>query len=286
VFKKECRTEDVIARIGGDEFVFLLPKTDGAEAQRIIERINNSISEKQREKIICSVSFGWATKHYLKEDIRKIFMRAEDYMYRNKLAESTSMRNETIKLITKTLYQKNRREQLHCERVSKLCELIGNAMRLSPDLVRELKMAGLLHDIGKIGVDESLLNKRGKLTELEWSDMKRHPEIGYHILRSVNEFAPIAKYVLHHHERIDGKGYPRQLKDEEIPIQSKIISIADAYDAMTSHRPYREDLSLSEVIAEFKSNAGSQFDPDILKIFIDQIMKQRIWRRIDGREGR
>lgn len=286
VFKKECRTEDVIARIGGDEFVFLLPKTDGAEAQRIIERINNSISEKQREKIICSVSFGWATKHYLKEDIRKIFMRAEDYMYRNKLAESTSMRNETIKLITKTLYQKNRREQLHCERVSKLCELIGNAMRLSPDAVRELKMAGLLHDIGKIGIDESLLNKRGKLTELEWSDMKRHPEIGYHILRSVNEFAPIAKYVLHHHERIDGKGYPRQLKDDEIPIQSKIISIADAYDAMTSHRPYREDLSLSEVIAEFKSNAGSQFDPEILKIFIDQIMKQRIWRRIDSREGR
>jgi diguanylate cyclase (GGDEF)-like protein/PAS domain S-box-containing protein len=286
VFKKECRTEDVIARIGGDEFVFLLPKTDGNEAQRIIERINNTISEKQREKIICSVSFGWATKHYLKEDIRKIFMHAEDTMYRNKLAESTSMRNETIKLITKTLYQKNRREQLHCERVSKLCELIGNAMRLSPDTVRELKMAGLLHDIGKIGIDENLLNKRGKLTELEWSDMKRHPEIGYHILRSVNEFAPIAKYVLHHHERIDGKGYPRQLKDEEIPMQSKIISIADAYDAMTSHRPYREDLSLSEVVAEFKSNSGSQFDSEILKIFIDQILKQRIWRRIDGRESR
>lgn len=286
VFKKECRTEDVIARIGGDEFVFLLPKTDGNEAQRIIERINNSISEKQREKIICSVSFGWATKHYLKEDIRKIFMRAEDFMYRNKLSESTSMRNETIKLITKTLYQKNRREQLHCERVSKLCELIGNAMRLSPDTVRELKMAGLLHDIGKIGIDENVLNKRGKLSELEWSDMKRHPEIGYHILRSVNEFAPIAKYVLHHHERIDGNGYPRQLKDEEIPMQSKIISIADAYDAMTSHRPYREDLSLSEVVAEFKNNAGSQFDSEILKIFIDQILKQRIWRRIDGGESR
>jgi HD-GYP domain-containing protein (c-di-GMP phosphodiesterase class II) len=147
-------------------------------------------------------------------------------------------------------------------------------------------MAGLLHDIGKIGIDENLLNKRGKLTELEWSDMKRHPEIGYHILRSVNEFAPIAKYVLHHHERIDGKGYPRQLKDEEIPMQSKIISIADAYDAMTSHRPYREDLSLSEVVAEFKSNSGSQFDSEILKIFIDQILKQRIWRRIDGRESR
>lgn len=281
VFKKECRTEDVIARIGGDEFVFLLPKTDEDEAQKIIERINKSISEKQRGNLICSVSFGWATKRYLKEDIRKVFMQAEDFMYRNKLAESTSMRNETIKLITKTLYQKNRREQLHCERVSKLCELIGNAMRLSSDSVRELKMAGLLHDIGKIGIDESLLNKRGKLTDLEWVDMKRHPEIGYHILRSVNEFAPIAKYVLHHHERVDGTGYPRQLKDEEIPLQSKIICIADAYDAMTSHRPYREDLSLSEVVAEFKRSAGSQFDPEILKVFIDQILKQRIWRRMD-----
>lgn len=281
VFKKECRTEDIVARIGGDEFVFLLPKTNGTEAQKIIERINSSISEKQRENIICSVSFGWATKHYLKEDIRKIFMRAEDYMYRNKLAESTSMRNETIKVITKTLYQKNRREQLHCERVSKLCELIGNAMRLTPDSVRELKMAGLLHDIGKIGIDEGILNKRGRLTDVEWADMKRHPEIGYHILRSVNEFAPIAKYVLHHHERIDGTGYPRQLRDEDIPMQSKIISIADAYDAMTSHRSYREDLSLSEVVAEFKSNSGSQFDPTILKVFIDQILKQRVWQRID-----
>jgi len=281
VFKKECRAEDVIARIGGDEFVLLLPKTDENEAQKIIARIKNSISQKQKDNIICSVSFGWATKHFLKEDIRKVFMQAEDSMYRRKLAESNLMRNETIKLITKTLYQKHRREQLHCERVSRLCEIIGNAMKLSPEAVRELKMAGLLHDIGKIGIDESLLNKRGKFTEAEWEDMKRHPEIGYHILSSVNELAPIAKYVLHHHERMDGKGYPRQLKAEEIPLQSRIIHIADAYDAMTSHRGYRNDLRLSEVIAEFKNNAGTQFDPDILKVFIDQILKLRVWRRIN-----
>ena len=281
VFKKECRAEDVIARIGGDEFVLLLPKTDENEAQKIIARIKNSISQKQKDNIICSVSFGWATKHFLKEDIRKVFMQAEDSMYRRKLAESNLMRNETIKLITKTLYQKHRREQLHCERVSRLCEIIGNAMKLSPEAVRELKMAGLLHDIGKIGIDESLLNKRGKFTEAEWEDMKRHPEIGYHILSSVNELAPIAKYVLHHHERMDGKEYPRQLKAEEIPLQSRIIHIADAYDAMTSHRGYRNDLRLSEVIAEFKNNAGTQFDPDILKVFIDQILKLRVWRRIN-----
>ena len=281
VFKKECRSEDIIARIGGDEFIFLLPKTTAAEAEKIIGRINHSISEKQREHVICSVSFGWATKSAQNEDIRKVFMKAEDDMYRNKLVESSSMQNETIKLITKTLYQKNRREQLHCERVGKLCELIGNAMRLGPEAVRELKMAGLLHDIGKIGIDETLLNKKERLTDSEWRDIKRHPEIGYHILKSVNEFAPIAKYVLHHHERVDGSGYPRQLKDGEIPFQSKIICIADAYDAMTSHRPYRGDLSLPEVVDELKRNAGSQFDRDILKVFIDQILKQRVWKRLD-----
>lgn len=281
VFRKECRAEDIIARIGGDEFVMLLPKTEENEAQKIIERINRSIFKQQRIHVIWSVSFGWATKHFLKEDIGKVFMQAEDNMYRNKLAESASMRDETIKQITKTLYQKNKGERVHCERVSRLCELIGNALKLSPDTVRELRMAGLLHDIGKIGIDESLLNKRGKLTNAEWADMMRHPEIGYHILRSVNEFAPIAKYVLHHHERIDGNGYPRQLRDEEIPLQSKIIAIADAYDAMTSHRPYREDLSLSEVVAEFKKNSGSQFDAEILDVFIDQLLKQRVWKRID-----
>ena len=169
----------------------------------------------------------------------------------------------------------------HSMRVSDITELICGLLKLSKEEAETVHIAAHVHDIGKIGIDETLLGKRGKLTESEWADMKRHPEIGYHILRSVNEFAPIAQYVLLHHERVDGKGYPRQLKDEDIPVQSKIISIADAYDAMTSHRSYREDFSLSEVIEELKRNSGTQFDPEILKVFIDQILKQRIWRRMD-----
>jgi HD-GYP domain-containing protein (c-di-GMP phosphodiesterase class II) len=135
---------------------------------------------------------------------------------------------------------------------------------MSEEAVNELKTAGLLHDIGKIAIDEALLNKPGSLTESEWADIKRHPEIGYHIMKSVNEYAPIAKYVLLHHERIDGKGYPRQLKDEEIPIQAKIISIADAYDAMTNYRTYKKRLSKSEVIEELKKNEGTQFDSKLM----------------------
>ncbi len=179
-------------------------------------------------------------------------------------------------MITKTLFEKNKREQLHCERVSKLCEIIGKTLKMSPDDVNELKMAGLMHDIGKIGVDEKVLNKQDKLTEQEWVELKRHPEIGYQILRSVNEFAPIAEYVLYHHERIDGKGYPRNLKGNEILLQSKIICIADAYDAMTSERCYKNKLSQSEAIEEILKNIGTQFDADIARVFIDKVLRKKI----------
>lgn len=274
IFKEECRSEDIIARIGGDEFVFLFPKTGNNEAEKIINRIKLALKKEQLKNPTCSVPFGTATKQSANEDIRKIFMQAEYHMYHNKLEESMQMRLETIKLITKTLFNKSSREKLHCERVSKLCELMGNALNMSEESVNELKTAGLLHDIGKIAIDEALLNKQGELTESEWADIKRHPEIGYHIMKSVNEYAPIAKYVLLHHERIDGKGYPRKLKGEEIPIQAKIISIVDAYDAMTNYN-YKcntKRLSKSEVIDELKKNQGTQFDVKLLNAFIDKIL--------------
>jgi hypothetical protein len=124
----------------------------------------------------------------------------------------------------------------------------------------------------KIYIDDKILNKKGKLTEMEWAELKRHPEIGYQILRSVNEFAPIAEYVLYHHERIDGKGYPRSLKGDEILLQSKIISIADAYDAMTNERSYKDKLCQAEAVQEIKKHIGSQFDENIGEIFIEKVL--------------
>ncbi|MDD2216069.1 MAG: PAS domain S-box protein [Eubacteriales bacterium] len=276
IIRGECRADDIVARIGGDEFILLLPKTDTIEAEKIIESINLKISREKINNIIYSVSFGLGTKRGIAEKITKIYMQAEEQMYRNKLSESTSMRNETIKVITKTLYEKNRREQQHCERVSKLCETIGKALKMSTSDVNDLKTAGLLHDIGKIGIDKKLLNKQGELTEMEWADIRRHPEIGYQILRSVDEFAPIAEYVLYHHERIDGRGYPRGLKGDEILLQSKIISIADSYDAMTSERSYKEKLDQSQAIEEIRRNAGTQFDKDMAKLFIEKVIPSEI----------
>ena len=133
-------------------------------------------------------------------------------------------------------------------------------------------MSGLLHDIGKIAIDENILNKPGKLTDEEWEEVKRHPEIGYRILSTVNDMSEMAGYVLAHHEKWNGTGYPKGLKGEEIPLQSRIITIADSYDAMTSERSYRNALSEEDAIEELKVNAGIQFDPELVKVFVEKVL--------------
>jgi len=128
-----------------------------------------------------------------------------------------------------------------------------------------------LHDIGKIAIDEAILNKPGKLTDEEWETIKRHPEIGFRIISTAPEYSEIARDILSHHERFDGKGYPRGLKGEEIPIRARIVSIADAYDAMISKRTYRDPLSKEDAVNEIKRCSGTQFDPELVKIFVNII---------------
>ena len=130
----------------------------------------------------------------------------------------------------------------------------------------------MLHDIGKITISDSILDKVPPLTDLDWTDIKRHPEVGYSILSGVNDYAMLAEYVLAHHERWDGSGYPRGLEGDEIPIHARIIAIADAYDA--SDRPYRKAMSHADAMEEMKTCAGSQFDPYLAKDFVDMIRER------------
>lgn len=275
ILRKECRNEDIIARIGGDEFVILLPKTSSEEAERFLNRINAVITQEKINSMSVSVSYGWETKRETEEDLSSIFKKAEDYMYRRKLSESTSMRYKTIEVIIKTLYEKNEREEKHSIRVSELCTQIALALDLNTININELRTVGLMHDIGKIAIDDKILDKSGTLSDSEWLEIKRHPEIGYRILSSLNEYAPLAEYVLAHHERWDGKGYPKGLKGEDIPWQSRIIAVADAYDAMTSHRPYRQALSRGAAIEIIKTNAGTYFDPKITKVFVEKVLEEK-----------
>lgn len=273
IIKKSCRPEDIIARLGGDEFVIIAPKTSSIYAKEISENIKSEASKEKAGTIEISVSIGHGTKCNKEEEINSIIKDAEDQMYKNKLYEGPSMRGKTINTIISTLHEKNKREEQHSHRVSLLCEIIGKAIGLSTEEVGELKTVGLLHDIGKIAIDENILNKPDKLSEYEWEQLKRHSEIGYRILGTVNHMSEMAEFVLAHHERWDGKGYPKGLKGKEIPLQSRIIAIADAYDAMTSERSYRNAMTDETALSELIKNSGTQFDSELVKIFVDKVVK-------------
>lgn len=266
VLRNECRSEDIISRIGGDEFVILLPLTNRASAESRIRSMYQAFEEESMDNIVISVSIGSDTKEAPSQNIRDIFMKAEENMYRKKITETQSMRNKTIQIILNTLNKKNAREKIHSENVSKLSVKIGKALNLNYETLKELEMSALMHDIGKIAINDDLLNKSCHLTEAEYDEVKRHSESGYHILKSVDSYSKLADYILAHHERWDGSGYPRELSGEAIPLVSRIICVADAFEAMTSDRPYRKRMSKDAAITELNKCAGKQFDPEIVKV--------------------
>lgn len=266
------READLVARWGGDEFIVFLPKTSSAEVDGIVSKMKESYGKEQIESLPLSISFGWETKTDALEDIMKVLKTAEDYMYKHKVMDNQSRLSNTINTIINTLHEKNPREEKHSQRVSFISQKIGQSIGMSKNDIEKLKTIGLLHDIGKIAIDESILNKPGRLDEYEYEQIKRHPDIGYRILTSSPDMEEIAGYIIAHHERYDGKGYPKGLKGESIPLMSRIITIADAYDAMISERPYKTPLTQEEAGLQFQMHAGTQFDPGLAKVFVEQIL--------------
>lgn len=272
VLKEFFPAENAISRVGGDEFVILIPNMNREQADNLVKSIKNKCDYEGVEALNLSVSFGWDIKTHMSENINEVLKSAEDYMYKKKLFEGPSMRGKTIDIIINTLHEKNKREEQHSHRVAELCEKLAIALKMPDHDLKVIRNAGLLHDIGKIAVQDSLLNKPGKLTREEFEDVAKHPEIGYRILCSVSEMVDIAKFVLFHHERWDGKGYPRGLAGEDIPLQSRMIAIADTFDAMTSYRTYRLPVSEEEAAKELLKHAGTQFDPELVHLFLGTVL--------------
>lgn len=272
-----CRDKDIICRIGGDEFCILLPQTDAQSAKSIVNIIKKKCedysNEAGKETYYASISLGYATKLKVEEPFEKVFRVAEEFMYRLKLLEYKSIHSSIISSIKTTMFEKSNETEEHAERLAELSRKLGKALGLDNEELNELELLATLHDIGKIGIDDRILTKPCKLTENEWSEMKKHPEIGYRITSASPELQHISEYILSHHERWDGKGYPQGLSGKNIPLLSRILAIVDSYDAMTQDRVYRKAMTRDAAIEEIMKNAGTQFDPEIARIFIDDVLK-------------
>lgn len=275
---EDCaREKDVLVRTGGDEFVILLPQTSYREAGALVEKIKKSCEngyELDNELIITSISLGYATKTREHEPFEKVFRLAEESMYRKKLLEYKSFHSAVMNSIKTTLYEKSNETEAHAVRMANLAKQLGRVLGLDQEDLVALELVATLHDIGKISIDSKLLQKTGKLTDAEWTEIKKHPEVGYRIAQTVPELRKIAEYILCHHERWDGTGYPQGLKAEKIPLLARILAIVDAYDAMTQDRPYRRAMSEQDAIDELRHHAGSQFDPALVEVFIKDVIEK------------
>jgi len=273
VINEACKPSNLISRIGGDEFLIAMPNTSFEEAEGIVEKIRLRAKKVKVNSIELSISFGADTKMNDKEDIEDVYRRAEDKMYRSKLIEIPSMRSGAIDTILHTLQEKDKDSEEHSKQVSILAAKLAAWMGLEREKISEIKLAGLVHDIGKIIIPSSIINKPGPLTAQEYKTVKQHREIGYRILNSSKDTREVSNIILYHHERWDGLGYPNQIKEEAIPVLSRIIAIVDAFEAMTNERPYRASLSKNDALKEIMNHAGTQFDPNIAKVFVNDYDK-------------
>mgnify|MGYP001080905687 CR=1 FL=1 len=268
ILKRCCREEDIIARWGEDEFSILLPETTGKSSEEIINRIRSTCDKTNDQKIPLSVSLGTSTKIDEHCNIRTTVKEAEDRMYRRKLLERNSISSSIISSLERMLQEKSFETEEHAVRMKELALVMGRSLKLPENKLNELSLLSTLHDIGKIAIPDKILLKPGKLTKKEWAIVKKHPEVGYNISGSSPHLDTIANAVLSHHERWDGSGYPLGLKGENIPLVSRIISIVDSYDVMTHDRSYKKAISKKDALKELERCAGTQFDPGLVKVFI------------------
>ncbi len=275
LIKSCCGTHAVLARTGGDEFSILLPDAEMKDAAILVREIAEAFDTYNKSNSTLgydiSVSFGFSIKQQEMENVEEVARAAAEYLNSRKLLTRKSSHNSILTYVMATIYARSQETEAHAKRLSKLARCVGWRMGLTQSKLDQLELFAMLHDIGKIGVDDSILNKPAQLTGDEWVHMRRHPEIGCRIATASPELKHIALLILTHHERWDGTGYPMGLKGEEIPLLSRILSVVDAYDAMTEARIYRKAMPKEQAIKELNKNAGTQFDPYIAALFIDCI---------------
>ncbi|NFH69363.1 diguanylate cyclase [Clostridium botulinum] len=297
IIKENSRKEDIPARYGGEEFSIILPETNEEKALNIAENLRKSIEtayfegEENQPNGKVTVSIGVSVYPYKAKNDVELIKSADDALYRakffykNRVEVYTSILDEiktnidekdielvtSIKTLISVINAKDKYTYGHVERVVIYSRIIADKLKLSEYDKKILIYGAYMHDIGKINISKEILIKKMKITSEEWKILKQHPENGVEIIKSVESLKVLIPLIINHHERYDGKGYPNKLKGKEIPYLARILTVVDSFDAMTSNRPYNERKTYEEGIEELERCSGTQFDPEIVKAFIEVI---------------
>lgn len=293
-----CMPKDSLcARYGGDEFIVSLPNTNGEKAEGIASMLAEKLANLgytktgDDRKIPITVSAGIATYPADATSHHDLLAIADQNLYSAKALEGGIVRTteqqrenralraegsfEVLDALVTAVDNKDRYTRKHSEDVTEYALWMAEDLGLSQDTMRVIRTAGLLHDVGKIGVPSEILRKPGRLTPEEYEIIKRHPRLGELIVGAVPGMEPIIDGVRSHHERWDGQGYPDQLIGEDIPFLGRLLAVADAFSAMTTDRPYRKGMSWDIALQQVEDNKGTQFDPSLAEIFIQAVNKRR-----------
>lgn len=268
------RGKAVPIRLDGDEFMIIMPRTEEKEAVGYLEAINQIISKGVATEIGISVEFGVEAIEKPEDTLDNCIKLAKVTMYQKKMLSGKGVKSSIVESLKKALSESDFETEEHAERTKNMAIRLADKLKLSDKKKSELSLLAILHDIGKLSIPDAVLKKPGKLTDEEWEIMKTHTYKGYEIANTTPELAPIAKCILHHHERWDGRGYPSGLAGEDIPLLSRIITLIDSHDVMTHDRPYHKAMSAEAAREEVIRCSGTQFDPKIVEVFLEMLEEE------------